>query len=148
MIFIKFGGFRPLFIQIFLLSLFESPIGHMLIHSLLSHKFQSERRGKFLHFVTDCLRPQGLYSPWNSPGQNTGVGSHSLLQGIFPTQGSNSGLPRCRRILYQLNHQESPTSLKVLFIFFFFSFCSSDWQISNIYISSYLLLPVFSVPED
>ena len=33
------------------------------------------------------MRPQGLYSPWNSPGQNTGVGSLSLLQGIFPTQG-------------------------------------------------------------
>ena len=111
MIFIKFGGFRPLFIQIFLLSLFESPIRHMLIHSLLSHKFQSERGGKFLHFVTDCLRPQGLYSPWNSPGQNTGVGSHSLLQGIFPTQGSNSGLPRCRRILYQLSHKGSPSIL-------------------------------------
>ena len=37
-----------------------------------------------------------LHSPWNSPGQNTGVGSHSLLQGIFPTQGSNPGLPHCR----------------------------------------------------
>ena len=41
--------------------------------------------------------------PWNSPGQNTGVGSLSLLQGIFPTQGSNPGLPHCRRILYQLS---------------------------------------------
>ena len=39
------------------------------------------------------------YSPWNSPGQNTGVGSFSLLQGIFPTQGSNPGLPRCRHPL-------------------------------------------------
>ena len=44
----------------------------------------------------------------NSPGQNTGVGSLSLLQGIFPTQGSNPGLPHCRRILYQLSHQGSP----------------------------------------
>ena len=50
----------------------------------------------------------GLYSPWNSPGQNTGVGSHSLLQGIFPTQGSNPGLPHCRQILYQLSHKGSP----------------------------------------
>ena len=50
----------------------------------------------------------GLYSPWNSPGQNIGVGSHSLLQGIFPTQGSNPGLPHCRRSLYQLKHQGSP----------------------------------------
>ena len=42
--------------------------------------------------VSDSLRPHGLYSPWNSPGQNTGVGSLSLLQGIFPTQESNPGL--------------------------------------------------------
>ena len=48
-----------------------------------------------------------LYSPWNSPGQNTGVGSLSLLQGIFPTQGLNSSLPHCRRILYQLSHKGS-----------------------------------------
>ena len=38
--------------------------------------------------MSDSLRPHGLYSPWNSPGQNTGVGSLFLLQGIFPTQGS------------------------------------------------------------
>ena len=53
----------------------------------------------------DSLWPRGLYSPWNSPGQNTGVASLSLLQGIFPTQGSNPGLPHCRRILYQLSHK-------------------------------------------
>ena len=47
-------------------------------------------------------------SPWNSPGKNTGVHSLSLLQGIFPTQGSNPGLPHCRRILYQLSCQGSP----------------------------------------
>ena len=46
-------------------------------------------------------------SPWNSPGQNTGVGSCSLLQGIFPTQGSNPGLPHCRQIFYQLSCQGS-----------------------------------------
>ena len=44
-------------------------------------------------------------SPWSSPGQNTGVGSLSLLQGIFPTQGSSAGLPHCRQILYQLSHK-------------------------------------------
>ena len=54
------------------------------------------------------LSPHGLDSPWNSPGQNTGVGSLFLLQGIFPTQGLNPGLPHCRRILYQLSHQGSP----------------------------------------
>ena len=69
--------------------------------------------------MSNSLRPHGLYSPWNSPGQNTGVGSCSLLQGTFPTQGSNSGLPHCRRILYsgslhcrrilyQLSYQGSP----------------------------------------
>ena len=46
--------------------------------------------------------------PWNSPGQNTGVGSCSLLQGIFPTQGLNPCLPHCRRIPYQLSHQGRP----------------------------------------
>ena len=49
----------------------------------------------------------GLYSPWNSPGQNTGVGSLSLLQGIFPTQGSNPDLPHCSQIFYQLSHKGS-----------------------------------------
>ena len=55
--------------------------------------------------MSDSLQTCGLYSPWNSPGQTTGVGSCSLLQGIFPTQGSSPGLPHCRRILYQLSHQ-------------------------------------------
>ena len=58
------------------------------------------------------LRPHGLYSPWNSPDQNTGVGSHSLLQGIFPAQGSNPGLPHCGWILYQLSHEGTPKILE------------------------------------
>ena len=58
------------------------------------------------------LRPHRLYSPWNSLGQNTGVGSRPLLQGFFPTQGSNPGLPRCRHILYQLSNQGSPRILE------------------------------------
>ena len=62
--------------------------------------------------MSDSLWPHGLYSPWNSPGQNTGVGSRSLLQGIFPTQGSNPGLPHCRQILYQLSHKKSPRILE------------------------------------
>ena len=52
------------------------------------------------------------HSPWNSPGQNTGMGSLSLLQGIFPTQGSNPGLLHCRQILYQLSHKGSPRILE------------------------------------
>ena len=56
-------------------------------------------------------------SAWNSPGQNTGVGSLSLLKGIFPSQGSNPGLLHCRRTLYQLSHPE-------VFIFSTAYFCT------------------------
>ena len=62
--------------------------------------------------VSNSLRPHGRYSPWNSPGQNTGVGSLSLLWGIFPTQGSNPGLLHCGQILYQLNRKGSPRILE------------------------------------
>ena len=65
-----------------------------------------------LWFSCVSLRPHGLYSPWNSPGQNTGVGSCSLLQGIFLIQGSKPGLLHCRQILYQLSHQGSPRILE------------------------------------
>ena len=60
--------------------------------------------------VVSALRPHGLYSPWNSPSQNTGVGSLSLLQEIFSTQGLNAGLLHCRQILDQLSHKVSPFS--------------------------------------
>ena len=50
--------------------------------------------------------------PWNSPDQNTGVGSLSLLQGILPTQGENTGFPHCRQILYQLSHKGGPRILE------------------------------------
>ena len=46
-----------------------------------------------------------LLCPWDSPGKNTGMGCHALLQGIFPTQRSNPGLPHGKRILYHLSHQ-------------------------------------------
>ena len=71
-------------------------------HILITSKSESRS------VVSNSLQPYGLYSPWNSPGQNTGVGSLSLLQGIFPTQGSNPGLLHCRQILYCLSHKESP----------------------------------------
>ena len=58
------------------------------------------------------FRPHALYSPWNSPGQSTEVGNSSLLQGIFPTQDSNSDLPHRRQILYQLSHKQSPRILE------------------------------------
>ena len=60
----------------------------------------------------NSLQLHGLYSPWNSPGQNTGGGSLSLLQGIFLIQGSNPGLPHCRQIPYQLSRQGSPRILQ------------------------------------
>ena len=62
-------------------------------------------------FLTLC-NPMDYTSPWNSPGQNTGVGSLSLLQGIFLTQGSNPGLPHRRQVLYQLSHRGNPTILE------------------------------------
>ena len=62
--------------------------------------------------VSNSLQPHGLYNPWNSPDQNTGVGSLSFLQGIFPTQGSNPGLLHCRQILYQLSHKGSTKILE------------------------------------
>ena len=62
--------------------------------------------------VSDSWRPCGLYSLWNSPGHNTGVGSLSLLQGIFSTQGSNPGLLHCKWIFYQLSHKGSPRILE------------------------------------
>ena len=65
--------------------------------------------------VSDFLRPSGLKTarllcPWGSPGKDTGRDCYALLQGIFPTQGSNIGLPHFRHILYCLSHQGSPLS--------------------------------------
>ena len=57
--------------------------------------------------------PPGSSVHGDSLGKNTGVGCHALLQGIFPTRGSNAGLPHCRWILYQMSHQGSPFSCYV-----------------------------------
>ena len=83
--------------------------------------------------VSDSLQPHGLCSPWNSPGQNTGVGSLSLLQGIFPTQGSNPGLLHCRQILYQLSHKGSPRILE--YVTYPFS-SGSSWPKNRTRVSS------------
>ena len=74
------------------------------------------------HHVLLLSRVQLFVTPWtigclgplcgDSPGKNTGVGCHALLQGIFPTQGSNPGLLHCRQILYQLSHEGSPRVLE------------------------------------
>ena len=77
---------------------------------LYIYYFESESHS----VVSDSLKPHGLYSSWNSPDQITGVGSLSLLQGIFPTQGLSPGLPHCRRILYLLSQKGSPRILELL----------------------------------
>ena len=69
---------------------------------------EEESENESCTVVSNSLQPHGLYSLWNSPGQNTGVGSLALLQGIFPTQGLNQGLPHCGQILYYLSHKGSP----------------------------------------
>ena len=71
------------------------------MHELISHSV-----------VFDAVRLHGLYPAWlisprTPPGKNTGVGSHALLQEIFPTQVSNPGLPNCGQILHHLSHQGS-----------------------------------------
>ena len=84
-------------------------------NNLPARKWQSwleSEKWKSLSFVWLFATPRTLLSPWNSPGQNTGVGNLSLLQGIFPTHGSNAGLPHCRQILYQLSHKGSPRILE------------------------------------
>ena len=66
-------------------------------HSVLSDSFQPHG-----------WQPTRLCCPWDFPGKNTGMGCHFLLQGIFPTQGSNLGLLYCRQTIYHLSHQGSP----------------------------------------
>ena len=69
---------------------------------VLSHSVMSDSETPW------TVARQAPLCSWDSPGQNTGVGCHALLQRIFPTQGSNSGLPHCRWILYQLSNEGSP----------------------------------------
>ena len=62
--------------------------------------------------MSDSLRPHGLHSLWNSSSQNTRVGSCSLLQGTFLTQGWNPVFPHCKWVLYHLSHQGHPRILE------------------------------------
>ena len=84
------------------------------VYAPTSNAEEAERFYKVKLKVTQsCLTLcNPINRPWNSPDQNTGVGSLSLLQGIFPTQGANPGLPHCRRILYQLSHKRGPRTLE------------------------------------
>ena len=74
----------------------------------LQRKLERKWKWKPLSRVPILCNPMDLNSPWNSPGQSTGVGSLSFLQKIFPTQGSNPDLLHCRQLLYQQSYQGSP----------------------------------------
>ena len=111
-----------------------------------------ESESASLSVMSDSLQPHGLYSPWNSPGQNTGVGSLSLLQGIFPIQRSNPRLLHCRWILYQLSHKGSPRILE--WVAYSFSSGSSqprNWTrvscISSGFFTSWATREALIVPE-
>ena len=94
-----------------------------IVHVFRSQQWLKSENESFSHLiVSDSLQPHGLQlarllCPWNSSGKNTRVGSHSLLQGIFLIQWSNSGLLHCRQILYHLSHQRSPLEEKKLVLF-------------------------------
>ena len=90
-------------------SIDKSFLWFSVILCLLVQKWESESRS----VGSDSLQSHGLYSPWNSPGQNTGADSLSLLQGIFPTQGSNPGLPCCRRTFLPAESQGKPKNAGV-----------------------------------
>ena len=85
-------------------------ISSCLIYLVVNYLFESESES--CSVLSDPSQPHGLYSLWNSPGQNTRMGSLSLLQGHFPTQGSNPSLPHCRQILCQLSHKGSQRILE------------------------------------
>ena len=76
----------------------------------LSYEGSPKRKWKWLSPVWLFA----THSPWNSPGQNIGVSSLSLLQGIFSTQGSNPDLPHCRQILHQLSHKGNPCKCNIV----------------------------------
>ena len=88
-----------------------------------------------------------LLCPWNSPGKNTGVGCHALLQRIFLTQGLNPGLLHCRQILYHPSYQGSPIySIKVIFKYWLYILCCAlhPWILLTFYLvvsTSCLLTP-------
>ena len=106
---------KPLWISELFLSLHLSPLQVstlLTLAGLVSFSAVSSTQLKVTQSCPTLCNPRN--SPWNSPGQNTGDGSCSLLQGILPTQGSNPGLQRCRWILYQLSHQRNPRFYQTL----------------------------------
>ena len=104
------------FLFLFYFLNYESVVIHLhetwKIQNQVTYSFTMKEKVKVAQSCLTLWDPHGIYSPWNSPGQNTGVGNLSLLQGIFPNQGSNPGLLHCRQILYQLSHKGSPRILE------------------------------------
>ena len=103
--------------------------------------------------MSDSLWPQGLQParllcPWNSPGQNTGMGSCSLFSGIFPTEISNPGLLHCTQILYHLSHQGSPLSIRYTNRVYIYQYINFHWYFLNIRKHSFLkccvIVPCYS----
>ena len=85
-----------------------------LVHVLLKHSLENFKY--YFASVWDECNCAAVWTtpttwdslcPWGSPGKNTAVGSHRLLEGVFLIQGPKPALPHCRRILYHLSHQES-----------------------------------------
>ena len=102
-------------------SLFKLLCFFFLIYLLFNWKWKWKSLSHVRLFVT----------PWNSLGQNTGVGSPSLLQESFPVQGSNPGLPHCRWILYQLSHKGSPFNWRIVALQNFVVFCQTSTWINH-----------------
>ena len=98
--------------QIFLVTISHSESHFVVSDSLQPHglynSWNSPGQNTRVGSLSDSLQPQGLYNSWNSPGQNTRVGSLSFHQGIIPTQESNLDLLHCREIIYSLSHQGIP----------------------------------------
>ena len=89
------------------------PFPHILIVQPLSCVCLVTQSGPTLCDPMDCSLPcSSLHE--DSPGKNIGVDCHALLQGIYPTQGSNPGLPYCRQIIYHLSHQGNPNFVKLI----------------------------------
>ena len=123
----------------------QRAISHMVAKKKLiwysqTQKFQSiflvtESESEGCPVVSDSWRLHRLCSPWNCPGQNTGVGSFSLLQGIFPTQGLNPGFPHCRQILYQLSYQGSLVTKAPIWLKLFLESVTKPYHIQTLYSS-------------
>ena len=99
-----FAAFNKKALDLICINLVHINLFRNTVNSLYSQWKWSDSLSHIQHFATPY--------PWNSPSQNTAVGGLSLFQGIFPTQGSNPGVPHWRWILYQLGHKGSPRTLE------------------------------------